>query len=66
MPGAAQQPARPVTNRSTARTKDMASTGVVESGFPNSNQPNLQKQVLFIQVGEIQGFILVWAHMGLG
>lgn len=35
---AAQQPARPVTIRSTARTKDMASTGVVENGFPNQTQ----------------------------
>ena len=59
---AAQQPARPVTIRSTARTKDMASTRVVENGFPNQKQKKLQKQVLFIQVGEVQGFILVWAH----
>lgn len=61
---AAQQPARPVTIRSTARTKDMASTGVMENGFPNqTTKKKLQKQVLFIQVGEVQGFILVWAHM---
>ena len=35
---AAQQPARPVTIRSTARAKDMASTRVVENGFPNQKQ----------------------------
>ena len=29
----------------------------------SKTKKKLQKQVLFIQVGEVQGFILLWAHM---